>query len=221
VPDPSTYSVMNSSSPVAAATRPAGTSTPATNSKPPAAPMALRAAPAIAVRIGPCPPAKPIERRSPTLQGSYGRTRLPRATCETRPERCAGAHDLRRWLSSTSGGERLFGSAHVEGGVGTRAALQVAEQRERADRVRDADGRLGRDQPADPMQSRARGCLPDRLQAVGERQQVADHLHPGGKAGDRDVDAAEEEKGEHQQVRAEEAVAQPQRDGALQGADRG
>ena len=81
VPDPSTYSVMNSSSPVAAATRPAGTSTPATNSKPPAAPMALRAAPAIAVRIGPCPPAKPMERRSPTLQGSprVGRD-CPRAT---------------------------------------------------------------------------------------------------------------------------------------------
>ncbi len=85
--------------------------------------------------------------------------------------------------------------------------LEQLEQQERGDRVGRADRGLGRDQAPARGERAARRDVPGRLDPVRERQRVSDRLHPAGQHRERDVDAAEEQHQEVDEVREEEHVA--------------
>src|SRR5205814_9095757 len=117
-----------------------------------------------------------MERRGPALQGlAHGRAITLRIDLRN-PSR-----KVRARTRPTPGRFGYLRLSNVEGGVGASAALQVAEEGESADRVRDTDAALSDNQPAHAVESRSRRRLADCFQAVGERHQVADHLHPAGQ----------------------------------------
>src|SRR5918999_1025302 len=99
--------------------------------------------------------------------------------------------------------------------------LEKAQQPVCQGGVHDADRRFSPDEAGHVGEGRSGGDLPGGFDSVCQRQDARDRLHPAGQRFQWDVDAAEEQQQQSDEVRQEEDVTRAEADGAGHQAERG